>query len=79
MKEFDIQVSIGDQCCKTAKCDEYVAVASGNGTVQIHKAYNLEKAGMSKRHDSVIMGLSFLQGGQVVSGTSSCSYHIQNV
>lgn len=36
-----MQVSIGDQCCKTAKCGKYVAVASGNGTVQIHETEEL--------------------------------------
>lgn len=65
----------------TAKSNDlkYVAVASGNGTVQVIRCSDLGDFGVSQRHDMVIKGIDFVGNGKVVSGTPECSYHVQKV
>lgn len=71
--------SITDQSCLSAKNNRNIAVASGNGTVQLHIIDTLEKVGVSRRHDMVIKGICFIGEDRVATGTPQCSYHIQKV
>lgn len=70
-------MSVADQSCLSAKNGKYIAIATGNGTVQLHRLSDLSKAGRSKKHDMVIKGICFLGEDKVVSGTPECTYHIQ--
>ena len=69
MKRFETKVSVADQSCLSSKNDKYLAVATGNGTVQIHQISDLAKVGCQRRHDMVIKGICFLGEDRVVSGT----------
>lgn len=79
MTKFETKVCVADQSCLSAKNSKYLAVATGNGTVQIHRLTDLSKVGCERRHDMVIKGICFLGEDQVVSGTPECTYNIQKV
>ncbi len=77
MTKFKMDKVLGDQSCLTALNRKYLAIASGNGTVQLHDIHTLKRTGMSREHDMVIKGICFLGEHRVVTGTPECSYHIQ--